>query len=98
MKSFIRMALSFFALVIVLFVVALLFSPQVRTAFTTQSGESAIGQLKSDSTLKSVGQPQQEPANLITPEQSAAQENRQDNVQPNQPDAQQGTQSGATSN
>jgi hypothetical protein len=57
MKSFARMALSLFALGIVLFVFALLFSPQVRTAFTSQSGESSIGQLRSDSELKSSGQP-----------------------------------------
>ena len=75
MKSFGRMALSLFALVIVLFVFALLFSPQVRTAFISQSGESSIGQLKSDSELKSAGQPQNPAA------EPAVQESRETETQ-----------------
>lgn len=70
MKSFGRMALSLFALVIVLFVFALLFSPQVRTAFITQSGESATGQLQSDAELKSAGQQQRGSTESANPENS----------------------------
>jgi Sec-independent protein translocase protein TatA len=71
MKSFARMALSLFALVIVLFVFALLFSPQVRTAFVSQSGETAIGQLRSDSELKTSGQAPRSSTEALTPENSA---------------------------
>lgn len=71
MKSFLRMFLSMFALAIVLFALVLMFSPQVRTAFTSQSGERAIGQLKSDSQTQSPGQAQKAPAAPISPEESS---------------------------
>ncbi len=59
---FARRILSLFALVLILAAFAFLFSPQVRTAFTTQSGESSIGQLESDAELTSPGQPARAPA------------------------------------
>lgn len=71
MKSFLRMFLSMFALAIVLFALVLMFSPQVRTAFTSQAGERAIGQLKSNNELRAPGQQPNSPAALVTPEESA---------------------------
>lgn len=55
MNSFARMILSLFALVLVLAGITLLFSPQVRTAFFGQPGESQVGQLRADAHLNSDG-------------------------------------------
>ena len=66
MKSFGRMILGLAAVAIVLFAFALLFSPQVRTAFGNQAGESPVGQLKANAEYPNPGQQQQQTPKVET--------------------------------